>query len=401
MEEDGRDGDAAAALAPATAGWLRSANVGSISSIITDLMVPSSVSVGDFDRVVNESTADSQQPTVLATSAGALVMSLFLAGGLFGNLLIIGSIVSTPKVRNVTNAFIVSLCINDVTALLLVVALIVDSYVWRGWNAGDVMCRLNPELNVALTGSSMWHAALIAVHRYIVVAHNDGYKRLSRTPAYAIFVLVAARAIPLACAVPGFSLDTSGYAPKMLRCVLLPTQAWRMMTVMLVGTVTPCLVVAICYSVVFCVVCRVARRARGTDARMRRELKITKMFALAFGAILLGYVPYAVVRNADRDNNFHADVYVSVSVFYGAATCMTPLIYGVMSTQVKDACLTTLHRLLLALGVDRLPSCFGLLLVEKGGPTQLNVPNDNTVPLVAVTARKFNILQRVDSAGVQ
>jgi hypothetical protein len=331
---------------------------------------------------------DTRPPTALATTSGAIVMGLFLAGGLLGNMLIIISIASNRKARNVTNAFIISLCINDVTSLLLVVALIVDSYVWRGWNAGDFMCRLNPELNVALTGSSMWHAALIAVHRYIVVVHNDGYKRLSRTSAYPIFVLVAARAIPLACAAPGFSLDTSGYSGKMLRCVLLPTHAWRMMTVMLVGTVAPCLIVAVCYSVIFCVVCRVARRARGADTRMKRELNITKMFAMAFGTILLGYVPYAVVRNGDKDNTIHADAYVAVSVFYGIATCMNPLIYGAMSTQVKAACMLTLRRFLLALHADRVSCCRGSccdsLLMEKGD-TALDAANENTMPLVVTT----------------
>ena len=341
-----------------------------------------------------EDIGSNMGPTPLATSVGAFVMSLFFIEGLLGNLLIIIAIISNKKVRNVTNAFIVSLCVNDVLTLSLVVAFIIDSYAWRSWKSGDVLCRLNPELNVALTGSSLWHSALIAVHRYIVVVHNDYYKRLSKTPAYVIFVLVAARIIPLACTVPGFSLDTSGYAPKMLRCVLLPTQKSRMLTVTLVGIVTPCIIVAVCYSVVFCVVCRVARRARGgTDARVRRELKITKMFAMAFATILLGFVPYSIVRNADRANTFHADIYVLVSVFYGVASCMNPFIYGVMSTQVKEACVVALRHMLRATRTDRLFCCSKCLLL-KSPNGEGDTINENTVPLVATMVRDCKQTER-------
>ena len=61
--------------------------------------------------------------------------------------------------------FVISLCINDLCTLFFVVLVIIDSYVWRRWRAGDVMCRLNPELTVAFTGCTLWHTALIAIHR--------------------------------------------------------------------------------------------------------------------------------------------------------------------------------------------------------------------------------------------
>jgi len=78
------------------------------------------------------------------------------------------------------NVFVISLCINDLCTLFFVVLVIIDSYVWRRWRAGDVMCRLNPELTVAFTGCTLWHTALIAVHRYLVVVHRNAYHRISK-----------------------------------------------------------------------------------------------------------------------------------------------------------------------------------------------------------------------------
>jgi len=78
------------------------------------------------------------------------------------------------------SVFVISLCINDLCTLFFVVLVIIDSYVWRRWRAGDVMCRLNPELTVAFTGCTLWHTALIAIHRYLVVVHGDAYHRISK-----------------------------------------------------------------------------------------------------------------------------------------------------------------------------------------------------------------------------
>jgi len=153
------------------------------------------------------------------------------------------------KYLSVVNVFVISLCINDLCTLFFVVLVIVDSYVWRRWRAGEVLCRLNPELTVGFTGCTLWHTALIAVHRYLVVVHGDAYHRMSKR-AYTVFVLVAARAVPFLCVLPGIvrGLDGVGYVPKLLRCVLLADQRDRIMLVTTVLTVVPCAVVILCYS---------------------------------------------------------------------------------------------------------------------------------------------------------
>ena len=90
--------------------------------------------------------------------------------------------------------------------------------------------RLNPELTVAFTGCTLWHTALIAIHRYLVVVHGDTYQRISKR-AYTVFVLVVARAVPFLCVLPGIArgFDGVGYIPKLLRCVLLADQRDRIM----------------------------------------------------------------------------------------------------------------------------------------------------------------------------
>ena len=295
-------------------------------------------------------------PSRIATSIGAAIMLVFFLEGMIGNLWIITAILMTRRVLNVINVFILSLCFNDILSLCLVLILIIDSYLWHRWTAGMTMCQLNPEFTVAFTGCSLWHTALIAIHRYIVVCHNTAYKRMSKR-AYVGAVLLLTRLIPMACTIPGFTLTSSGYVPKLLRCIILPTQKGRIISVTFVQILAPCAIVVICYALIFGFVIRLSRSVHDTNLILQREIQITKMFGMIFLMILVGFVPYAVVRNADRGNTYSGDIYVVVSVFYGMATCSNPVVYGAMSTDVRKTCWQTLANICHFLKCERFVPC--------------------------------------------
>ena len=280
------------------------------------------------------STSQMSQP---ARITGILVMSLFFAGGLLGNLWITIAILSKRSTWNIINTFILSLCVNDLLTLCLIVVLIIDSYVEEKWGVGMTLCKLNPEFTVTFTGSSLWHSALIAVHRHIVVVHNNFYRQMSKK-AYVIFVLLAARLIPLACALPGFTMTTSAYVPKLLRCVFTSDQKGRIISVTMIQIILPCTIVVSCYMLIFAFVYKVSRNMQDTNLVLKHEIQITKMFGVVFLMIMFGFIPYAIVRNIDKVNALSADLYVLVTVFYCIATCSSPLIYGLMSTEIRMAC---------------------------------------------------------------
>lgn len=298
-------------------------------------------------------------PSRLATAIGVSFMLVFFVQGLLGNLWILLAVLSRRHVWNIINLFIASLCFNELLTDALIVVLIIDSYIWRAWTAGELLCKLNPEFSVAFTGCSLWHTAFIAIHRYIVVVHNDAYKRMSKR-AYVTFVLVVARLIPFACTFPGFNLQTSGYVPKLLRCILLPNQGARIVSITMVQIIAPCVIVVLCYALVFAYVLRKARHVADSNIILQREIQITKMFGVIFLMILFGFIPYAVVRNVDKGNQLNADVYVVVSVFYGIATCSSPLIYGVMSTEIRRVCMSCLEQMCIFTRIVRCMPCFKL-----------------------------------------
>ena len=336
---------------------------------------------------MENSTNKGESPTALATSVGAAVMFFFFLEGLIGNLWILAAILSRKKVWNVINVFIVSLCLNDVLALCLIVVFIIDSYIWQSWTAGPTMCKLNPEFTVAFTGCSLWHSLLIALHRYIVVAHNDIYKRMSKK-AYVTTVLVLTRLIPLACTIPGFlSSNTTGYVPKLLRCIFLPSQTGRIVSVTFIQIIIPCIVVICCYLLIFAFVMRMGRQMQNSNFIMQREIQITKMFGVIFFMIMFGFVPYSVIRNMDKKNNLSGDLYVLVSVFYAIGTCSNPLIYGAMSTDIRHTCWEFLQDLGRCMHCQGYFSCLREPVTEQTMMTTYAATENSPKTLIAMADR--------------
>lgn len=322
------------------------------------------------ENTSSEFTNYSLEPTKIATSIGAAIMSFFLALGLLGNFWIIVAITTKRGLASIINVFIISLIINDLLTYFMVVVFIIDSFAAHGWNAGDTMCQLNPELTVLFTGCSLWHTALIAIHRYIVVCHNHLYKRMSKT-AYVTFVLIATRAIPASCVFPGFSLSKNIYYHKMLRCLLGPLQKTRMVYITMAQIILPCIIVLVCYALVFAFVHRISRHIHQTNMILKREIQITKMFGMVFLTIMLGFIPYAVLRNADRGNIFSADVYVVATVVYAIASCSNPIVYGAMSTDIRSTCLACLKGALRCLNIGQCMICIKFDPVQNSGPEEV------------------------------
>ena len=337
--------------------------------------------------IMDNATNKGELPTALATSVGAAVMFLFFIEGLIGNLWILSAILSRKKVWNVINVFIVSLCFNDVLALCLIVVFIIDSYIWQKWTAGPTMCKLNPEFTVAFTGCSLWHSLLIALHRYIVVAHNDVYKRMSKK-AYVVSVLLLTRLIPLACTIPGFlSSNTTGYVPKLLRCIFLPSQTGRIVSVTFIQIIIPCIVVICCYLLIFAFVMRTGRQMQNSNFILQREIQITKMFGVIFFMIMFGFVPYSVIRNMDKNNQFSGDLYVLVSVFYAIGTCSNPLIYGAMSTDIRQTCWEFLQDLGRCMHCESVSACLREPITEQTLMTTYAATEHSPKTLIAMTDR--------------
>ena len=288
----------------------------------------------------SESLFRAEGPSQSAIYTGSAVMFIALVAGLFGNVLVMSVIIKKKDLSNICNIFIISLCINDLINICLNNSLVLTSYVLERWPLGMLWCELSTLLTVILTGSSLWHTGLIAIHRLIVVVFNRFYKTISKK-GYTAFLLVFCRVIPLLFLCQPSLGHMAEYEPKLLRCAVKRNYGPFNLLVGVFLMMFPSIIVIVCYVFIFIKVHQSSPSIRVQRQKdwLKREIRITKMFGVVFLLIMIGYIPYGIVRAVDKSFLLDADVYVSITVFFAVANCCNPIVYGVMDRNIKNSCL--------------------------------------------------------------
>ena len=196
-------------------------------------------------------------------------------------------------------------------------------------------------------GCLLWHHCLIAIHRLIVVVYPNLLRRLS-VKTYVIVSLVITRILPILCCIPSFHNDLIAYSPQALRCSIRnKTQIFINLTVLIL---LPNVIIIFCFVGIFLHVFRATHasgRTNGTSVStshaLRREIRITKMFAVLFTLFFLGYHPYGFFRAYDKRRQLHPDIFVLLTLLYCISICASPLVYGIMNNQLRQECVRVLR----------------------------------------------------------
>lgn len=289
-------------------------------------------------------TMESVGPSHIAMYLGASIMLVALLLGIFGNVLVMGVILRRKELSNIIHIFIISLCINDILNLGLNNTMVTSSYLLGRWPTGMLGCELSTHFTVILMGSSLWHTGLISIHRLVVVVFNNFYKKISKK-GYTIFLLVFCRVVPLLFLCQPSLGQMAYYEPKLLRCIVKKNYGPFTLLVSVFLMMIPSIILIICYIAIFIKVHQSSQAFRAYRQKewLKREIQITKMFGMVFLLIMVGYIPYGIVRAIDKALLYHADFYVAITVFFAVANCFNPVIYGIMDRQIRKACLEALR----------------------------------------------------------
>jgi hypothetical protein len=221
------------------------------------------------------------------------------------------------------------------------------SYANHGWLGGDLICNLVVYFSTVCMGCLLWHHCLIAIHRLIVVVYPNLLRRMS-VKTYIIISLVITRILPILCCIPSFLTQSIGYSTQALRCSIHnKLQIFINLTILIA---LPNVIIIFCFVGIFFHVYRASYTSGRTNTTstvssshsLRREIRITKMFAVLFTLFFLGYHPYGFVRGFDKRGKLHPDIYVLLTLFYCISICASPFVYGIMNNQLRHECMRVL-----------------------------------------------------------
>ncbi|XP_052127830.1 probable G-protein coupled receptor No18 [Frankliniella occidentalis] len=185
---------AAAAAASGAAGL--AVNLTSLVGCNTTLVISTagpSPSSSTFSAPINFTWQDL---TVVAVSC--IVIALIV----IGNTLVIVAVMTTRRLRTITNCFVMSLAVADWLVGVFVLPPAVAYQLMGTWELGWVLCDLWVSLDVLLCTASILSLCAISVDRYLAVTQPLNYSRRRRSKRLALAMILAVWVVAAAITCP-------------------------------------------------------------------------------------------------------------------------------------------------------------------------------------------------------
>lgn len=110
-----------------------------------------------------------------------VIHSVICAVGLTGNAAVIYVILKAPKMKTVTNIFILNLAIAD-ELFTLVLPINIDDYLLLQQPFGEFMCKLIISIDKYNTFSSIYFLAVLSIDCYLIVVATMESRKVSHHP---------------------------------------------------------------------------------------------------------------------------------------------------------------------------------------------------------------------------
>lgn len=287
--------------------------------------------------------------------AGCITIFIIVVG-VFGNLLTIVALSKYPRVRNVTAAFIISLCVADGIFCAAVLPFhAMRFFRSKIWQSNPFLCNAIPFLQYGNVGISLLFIAMITINRYVMIAHHTMYSRIYKpinVVAMVIFCIIFSFGMQLPTL---FGIwGKYQYHSTLGTCSISEDERGHSSKVVLfaMGFVVPCVIIICCYTRIFWVVhsseMKMTQHAlrtsnNNTDTgksretkRKRNEWRVTKMVLAIFLSFLICYLPITIVKIVDRKVECLSWHIISYVMLFMSA-CINPIIYVIMNKQYRKA----------------------------------------------------------------
>ncbi|XP_043587596.1 octopamine receptor beta-2R-like isoform X4 [Bombus pyrosoma] len=147
------------------------------------------------NQFVNSSYSNYQKWSVPITIAKGCVLGSIIVTAVFGNLLVMVSVMRHRKLRIITNYFVVSLALADMLVAMFAMTFNASVQITGKWMFSYFMCDVWNSLDVYFSTSSILHLMCISVDRYWAIVKPLKYP-IIMTKRLAAYMLLACWIMP-------------------------------------------------------------------------------------------------------------------------------------------------------------------------------------------------------------
>lgn len=277
-----------------------------------------------------------------------VIYSLICAVGLTGNTAVIYVILKAPRMKTVTNTFILNLAVAD-ALFTLVLPINIAEHLLRHWPFGEVLCKVILSVDHYNIFSSVYFLTVMSADRYLVVlatvsSRRTPYRtyRAAKVTALCVWLLVIVIAMPFTVfAHVNVSLDGSS------SCLLhfpVPAAAWHRASkiyMLVLGFVIPISTICILYSAMLYKLRNMRLNSNG-KALDKAKKRVTIMVFVVLAVCLFCWTPYhlstIVVLTTDLPPT---PLVVGISYFITSlsyANCsLNPFLYAFLDDNFRKA----------------------------------------------------------------
>ncbi|CAL1605746.1 unnamed protein product [Knipowitschia caucasica] len=277
-----------------------------------------------------------------------IIYSVICAVGLTGNTAVIYMILKAPKMKTVTNMFILNLAIAD-DLFTLVLPINIAEHLLRYWPFGEVLCKIILSIDHYNIFSSIYFLTVMSIDRYLVVLCTVRSKRMPyRTYRAAKIISLCVWVLVILIVMP-FTVFASVYSPNDDRksCVLSfpsPENLWfkasRIYTLIL-GFAIPVSTICILYTMMLYKL-RNMRLNSNAKALDKAKKKVTIMVFIVLAVCLFCWTPFhlstivALTTDLPTTPLLIGISYFITSLSY-ANSCLNPFLYAFLDDSFRKA----------------------------------------------------------------
>ncbi|XP_019382802.1 PREDICTED: neuropeptides B/W receptor type 1 [Gavialis gangeticus] len=321
-------------------------NLSSLSELNSSC-VGAGEAVGCQERSRGELNVSDTLPIPKFYIAVPIIYSVICAVGLTGNTAVIYVILKAPKMKTVTNIFILNLAIAD-ELFTLVLPINIADYLLLQWPFGEFMCKLIISIDQYNTFSSIYFLSVMSIDRYLVVVATIKSKqvayrtyRAAKIVSLGVWALVTLIILPFAVFA---KIHTEQGRPQCVFVFPQPESLWwkasRIYTLLL-GFTIPVSTTCVLYSAMLFRLRRLHLHSHA-KALDKAKKRVTLMVLVILAVCLFCWTPYhlstvvALTTDIPQTPLVIGISYFITSLSY-ANSCLNPFLYAFLDDSFRKS----------------------------------------------------------------
>ncbi|XP_070542880.1 somatostatin receptor type 5-like [Ptychodera flava] len=276
------------------------------------------------------------------------VLGLIVVIGVVGNCGTVAAILSQSKMKTIPNMYFLNIALAD---LMLGVAIPFLAYQFSQsrWIFGSTLCKLTLPLDTLNQFITAYTLIMLAVDRYLVIAHPEAAARL-RSMKRARIAIVAIWIVAVLFALPMWlyaSVDSQS-SNRVKSCLYVWPQYygdhWHVIYTFACVYAIPLLIVSILFILVLKSFTKGRWKPDGEGAKPSRKptkgvTKLAVLISIIYGVSWLPYYLILLIRMSKKPDSQSYDAfaaYIASRCFALADSCINPLIYILFSENFRQ-----------------------------------------------------------------